>query len=352
MQAQVDILIRGPEAFRLARQALDELERRQIWPTPLNLELWLHFLSEPEGALAQEISRILDTGEPFTDAAAETLAANYLPRARLSEQIRDAGAQLSRELKSVATAIRSARKSQEAYGRTLAGASQDLQAQGDGSPAVLELVETLAQATRKVQSVGAGLEKRLQDSTLEVSKLREHLEQVRRDAMTDALTNLANRKAFDEHLARFCREAAEGERALSIAVIDIDHFKRFNDTWGHQTGDQVLRFVASVIGKLATGPRIAARYGGEEFALIFPGISADRAGALVETMREQIASRILKRRSTNEDLGEVTISAGVAQLRSGETMACLMERADAALYASKRAGRNRVTSAEGAAKAA
>ena len=89
--------------------------------------------------------------------------------------------------------------------------------------------------------------------------------------MTDALTQLANRKAFDEELTRLCGEAAESGPPLTLAVIDIDHFKRFNDTWGHQTGDQVLRFVASVIGRIGAPPRLAARYGGEEFGLIFPG---------------------------------------------------------------------------------
>jgi diguanylate cyclase len=351
MQAQVELLIRSPQGFRSVRQALDDLERRQIWPTPLNLELWLHYLNDAEGQLAREIDRMLASGESFTDEVAEKLAAAFLPRARLNDQIRDAGAQLTRELKSVAGAIATARKSQESYGRTLSSASKGLK-KAEEAAVVRELIETLSQATDKMRGVTAGLEKRLQDSTLEVNKLREHLEQVRRDAMTDALTNLANRKAFDEELSRLCREADVAGQTLSLAVIDIDHFKRFNDTWGHQTGDQVLRFVASVIGRVASAPRLAARYGGEEFGLIFPGEAVGEVEAAVNNVRNEIASRVLKRRSTNEDLGEVTISAGVAQLHAGEAMAGLMERADAALYASKRAGRNRVTNAEQSAQAA
>jgi diguanylate cyclase len=165
--------------------------------------------------------------------------------------------------------------------------------------------------------------------------------------MTDALTNLANRKAFDEALERVCAEA--GDQPLTIALIDIDHFKRFNDTWGHQTGDQVIRYVASVIGRVGSAPRTAARYGGEEFAILFPGVAMADAFLEMEAARLEIGSRSLKRRSTNEDLGAVTVSTGLAEFHKGEAPASFMERADAALYASKRGGRDRVTCAEGAA---
>jgi len=170
--------------------------------------------------------------------------------------------------------------------------------------------------------------------------------------MTDALTNLANRKAFDEQLQRMCDQAASDETPIGLALIDVDHFKRFNDTWGHQTGDQVLRYVASVLGRVARAPRIAARYGGEEFAVIFPRETAGAIEAALNAVREEIGSRALRRRSTNDDLGAVTISVGFALRHAGETATQFVERADEALYASKRSGRNRVTSAESLASAA
>jgi len=351
MAAEVESTLRGPQAYDLAREALAQMEGHKIWPTPLNFELWLHYLGDPKGALGQEIDRMLKSGEAFTEEVSEGLAQAYLPRARLTDEIRDAGAQLSKELTSVANAIANAQKTQEAYGRTLADAGENLQS-GDAGE-VRQVVETLSDATRKVQSENARLEQRLAESTREVTVLREHLEQVRRDAMTDALTTLANRKAFDEHLQRLCAEADARKSPVSLALIDIDHFKRFNDTWGHQTGDQVLRYVASVMARVANGPRVAARYGGEEFAMIFPDEQTAVVEAALNAVREEIASRQLKRRSTNEDLGAITISAGVAQRREGEDPTALMERADAALYVSKRSGRNRVTNAESAeAKAA
>ena len=188
------------------------------------------------------------------------------------------------------------------------------------------------------------LQKQLNESTSEVSKLRDNLAEVRRDAATDGLTGLNNRKAFDATLEHALALHAKSNRPVSLAVIDIDHFKRFNDTWGHQTGDQVLRYVGSVLNRICQEPpRFAARYGGEEFAMIFPGESAAQVQALLQDMLEEVATRVLRRRSTNEELGSITISIGLAELRPKESAHDLVGRADAALYASKRNGRNRLT---------
>ena len=343
MAGEVDTTLRGPQAYDLAGKALKAMEQHNVWPTPLNFELWLYYVAEPDGPLGLEIKRILGDGEAFTESVSEELAASFLPKAKLNEQIRDAGDQLSRELASVAKAISAAQKSSSTYGETLAGMSKELASDDAGD--IRQIVDTLSTATRRVQRENKTLEKQLKESTAEVGRLREHLEQVRRDATTDALTNLANRKAFDDELERACADSAQNGQPLALAVIDIDHFKNFNDTWGHQTGDQVIRYVASVIGRMAPPPRFAARYGGEEFGLIFPGEASSIVHQALEEIREEVASRILKRRSTAEDLGTVSVSAGFAELRKGESAHGLMERADAALYTSKRAGRNRVTAA-------
>lgn len=345
MTAEVETTLRGPAAFTLARQALEAMEGAGVWPTPLNFELWLHFLGEPGSPLGQEMKRLLDAGTPFTEDISEMLMAEYLPRGRLNDEIRDAGVVLNRELNTVAAAIAEARSSHAAYGETLAGAGAAMEAPLEPGD-LKRLVGDLTSATSRIHRENASLEKRLEASTREVSRLRDHLEQVRRDAMTDALTNLANRKSFDEELARVCEAADQRKAPLTLAVLDIDNFKKFNDTWGHQTGDQVLRYVASVLGRSLRSPRVAARYGGEEFALLFPGETAAVAETVLNGIREEIASRSLKRRSTNDDLGAVTVSIGLAQKRGDESPLALMGRADEALYASKRGGKNRVTSAQ------
>ena len=157
------------------------------------------------------------------------------------------------------------------------------------------------------------------------------MDRARREAMTDPLTSLPNRRAFDREIARACADGATASTSVFLAMVDIDHFKRFNDSWGHQTGDQVIRFVGSTLKAFARPPRMAARYGGEEFAVIMP--------------REEIGGRRLRRRHTGEDLGQVTVSIGFAKREPGEAVSALIERADAALYTSKRRGRDQVNAA-------
>jgi diguanylate cyclase len=344
MSATLDDLLRGPQAHGLARRALEAMERRQVSPTPLNYELWLHFVAGEDSPLVREMDRIVRAGEPFTDQVAETLAARHLPRARLNGELLTAGDALSKELDTVSRAIETARETSEAYGEQLASASRSLEGSAPG--AIRAIVDRLTSATQRARRETRTVEDRLAETTAEVTRLRQRLERLRRDALTDALTNLANRKAFDEALARaFDASVADG-RPLALAVIDIDHFKAFNDSFGHQIGDQVIRYVARIIARAGAEPRLAARYGGEEFAVILPGETIGSAHAIVEQVREEIASRRLKRRSTDEQLGAVTVSVGVAERHPGEPPDGLIARADAALYASKRAGRNRTTTAE------
>jgi len=344
MSTDIDSLLRSPKAYLWARKALEAMEAHRVWPTALNFELWLHYVAAKDSDVAAEIKTLIERGEAFTDQIGEQIAANHLPAAKMSGEILDAGKSLSEELDSVRSAIEAARETSEAYGQQLASASLSLEDQD--SDAVRAMVENLSSATQKVREENQALESQLADTTDELGRLREHLEQVRRDAMTDALTTLANRKAFDEALERTSAQAEKTGEPLTLAVVDIDHFKMFNDTWGHQTGDQVIRYVASVIGRIGEGTRFAARYGGEEFAVIFPGEGRDVALAALESAREEISSRILKRRSTNEDLGAITISAGIAERNAGDLPVALLERADGALYASKRAGRNRTSLAD------
>lgn len=345
MTDHIDALVRSRDAFRIARLAIAQMEENEVWPTPLNFELWLYAISDPEGPIGREIYRLVRSGQPLTDAIAEDLAVEHLPRLRMTEEIRDAGDQLTRQLAAISSAVTVAQISANEYGRALDGASREL-AQPTEPQQVRRVIETLSISTRRMQKENATLETRLANSAEEIKRLRSHLEQVRRDAMTDALTNLANRKAFDDELGRAFEAARAAGQVLSVGILDIDHFKRFNDTWGHQTGDRVIRYVAAMLARANVHPRFAARYGGEEFAVIFPGEDARTVAAALDALRDDISCRSLKRRSTAEDLGVVTVSAGVAMLRAGDTPQTLMERADKALYQSKNTGRNRTTNAE------
>jgi len=179
-------------------------------------------------------------------------------------------------------------------------------------------------------------------SKQEINELQENLEAVRTESLTDPLTQLANRKFFDTTLEKAIAETFERNEPLSLMLTDIDHFKAFNDNFGHLTGDQVLRLVAMAVRHNVKGKDTAARYGGEEFAVILPNTVLRAAVTVAEHIRRAVMAKELMKRSTGEHLGRITISIGVATVRAGDTGQSLIERADTCMYAAKRHGRNRV----------
>ena len=344
MPQTVDMKARTAAGYDLARQVIDLMEAHQVWATPLNFELWQQVAADPDGPLAQEVQALVATGEPVSDLFCEELAGRHLPRLKIADDVQDTGAALTAQLASVSDSVDAAKAITSAYARTLAGAHSELTSDMDVAK-LNGLVEHLATETFRAHEQSSGLENRLTESTQEVRRLRDQLDQVRREAMLDGLTQLANRKAFDEAILEACRDADRSGRAVSLALVDIDHFKRVNDTWGHQTGDQVIRYVASTLGSVGE-PRLVARYGGEEFAILFPRQTGAEAERTLERVRGELSARILRRRHTQEEIGKVTASAGLAQRRPGETPSTWIERADAALYVSKRTGRDRTTNAD------
>jgi diguanylate cyclase (GGDEF)-like protein len=188
----------------------------------------------------------------------------------------------------------------------------------------------LVQVSRRVRETNAALETR-----------RRAQEQLRRQSLVDPLTGLHNRRWLDEMLVRLVTRAAQGAEPLSVVMVDIDHFKRLNDGWGHPAGDVALVAVANELRRRVRPTDAVARYGGEEFAIVLPRTGADEAVIAADRFREAIAfcGIVLPDGTT---LPRVTVSCGVAALQGGETAAALLARADEALYAAKNAGRNRV----------
>ena len=160
--------------------------------------------------------------------------------------------------------------------------------------------------------------------------------------MKDPLTRVFNRAGFDKAIERLCADSHNHEKSLSLLFADIDYFKRFNDTFGHQTGDQVLRLVAEVMNSNIRGGDILARYGGEEFAILLPDAKLENATMLAERIRRAVEGRNLKKRRTNEDLGSITMSVGVSTFQQNDTIETFIERADQCLYIAKDLGRNQV----------
>ena len=190
-----------------------------------------------------------------------------------------------------------------------------------------------------------GLKSRLDESQTQIETLRVELLRAREEAMSDALTGLLNRKGLEYKLKEQLRPDMELPDNLSLLMLDIDHFKRVNDSFGHLFGDKVIRAVAQVIKGNIKGQDIGVRYGGEEFLVLLPETPVDGALVVAEKLRGLIASSRIKRINSDEMLESITISVGVANHEGGEGLEALIGRADEALYVSKSNGRNRVTTA-------
>jgi len=177
-------------------------------------------------------------------------------------------------------------------------------------------------------------------ATTKIQALQKELASARNESMTDTLTQLPNRRAFDLRVEQNMQSTKQPDQ-LCFILFDIDFFKKFNDTYGHLIGDAVLRFIAGVVQKVIEPSQLLARIGGEEFAVLIQHASLEQAQQLAERIRIKVANSQLKRKDTGETINNIHISLGVSSYKPGETWEEWYQRTDKALYKSKEEGRNR-----------
>jgi diguanylate cyclase len=328
-------------SLAFAEIALGQIKALHQPASPRNYEVWYAYATGYNPSLNQTINETLARSGTLTSAEIDQIYDAYLSPTRLTDRIDNVGGQIVDEIEQVMAMIDAAVGSATQYTESLAHATQDLGTTKDRE-GLRSIVEGLVLATRGMEEHNSRLETSLKASKQEISQLQVNLEAVRTESLTDPLTSLANRKYFDSALEKSIGQSVANEEPLALLLADIDHFKTFNDTFGHLTGDQVLRLVAVALKQNVKGQDVAARYGGEEFAIILPNTTLRAALTVADHARRAVMGKELMKRSTGEHLGRVTISVGVATLRKGETGQSLIERADRCLYAAKGCGRNRV----------
>lgn len=323
-----------------SEKAMNLLKRGEIPAYPQFYELFFTYSTGVNPGLNERINSILGEGIPKLDVV-ESLYNEFLKTEAVDERVSAVSDLMSKSIGSVHSAIQDASQNANSYSGSLEQAGYAL-AEGIDSKDLAELTQQLLTKTKQMQKTNQKLESRLETAQDDVMLLKRDLEEVQRQSMTDSLTKIYNRKFFDQHISKSITNAKESGDPLCLVMADIDHFKNFNDTFGHQTGDQVLRLVAMTMKSNTKGSDLACRYGGEEFVLVLPNTNIQSAVMISDKIRKAIQAKELLKRSTNEKLGRITCSFGVAQLTPGDTEVTLIERADAALYAAKRNGRNRV----------
>lgn len=321
--------------------ALSRLRHDQISAYPRNYELLYTYAGGFNFKLSRAIDALLAERQHLNAADIHALYETYLAPGRVEERVEEVGARVTAEIGAISQTIATALASGGEYGESLREANTELGAAKDAET-LGAIAARLAAATAKVERENRRLEAKLIASREEMEKLKTNLESIRHESLTDPLTTLFNRKHFDQSLERAALEAEREARPLALLMIDVDLFKRINDTYGHQTGDQVLRLVGISIRQSVKSGDIACRYGGEEFAIILPQTPIAIAATIAERIRQAVMARDVVKRSTNQNLGRVSVSIGVAAYTTAGGPQGLVEQADMRLYAAKRAGRNRV----------
>ena len=324
-----------------AEVALGQIRSLRQTAVPRNYEIWYVYATGYNPALNQVINETLTRNGKLTESDLEHIYETYLSQIRISERIDTVGARVIAEINDLMGTISDAMGDSDEFSRSLSGANSQLDLAREPE-SVRKVIGALVSATREMQIKNKAMESRLQNSKSEISTLQQSLEAIRAESLTDPLTGLGNRKFFDRALDDAIAGASANGEPLSLLMLDIDHFKSFNDNYGHLTGDQVLRLVALSLKQNVKGQDVTARYGGEEFAVVLPSTAMRQAITVADHIRRAVMSKELKKKSTGEILGRVTISIGVATITPGDNGHSLIERADSCLYVAKRNGRNRV----------
>ena len=326
---------------KVLKTVLPLMSRHAAGYHPISYAVWYEYAKGARPELRQHIDNEIKRHERLSVALTYTIYSRYLVEPA-EQALMTARTNLLELVEQVSHAVDEATQDTCGFDTHLAAFQQQLAT----AASIQDLAGDVASMLAQTQRVGEGFGKlttQLDQSKTEVKRLTEELHRIREDAMTDVLSGLLNRRGFDRELKRMAPKPGASEGALALIMLDIDHFKRVNDTYGHPLGDRVIAAVGQSIRECVGQAGVAARYGGEEFAVLLPSQQIEIAERLAQSIRKRVEQGTIRRRHGEEPIDGVTVSAGVAVWHQADDTSSLIERADRALYASKRAGRNRVT---------
>ncbi|GMM89708.1 GGDEF domain-containing protein [Vibrio fortis] len=322
------------------KKAVPLMMKNRVSTTPANYALWYTYVDNAIPQLNKDMDGVLEHYGICPPALGEQLYNDYVA-SKSETTINDLRANLELLVSEVSSSMNDTLTDTSAFSEMIDKSFEDLSQVENNSMSideVMSLVRQLVSESQNIRHSTQFLNSQLNAATSEISKLKSQLVEVQKDALFDSLTTLYNRRSFNKDLHMLC----ESDQALCLVLLDIDHFKTFNDTYGHLFGDTVLKGIARKL-KMACRDGISAyRFGGEEFAMIIPNKSLRIARQIADTSRRSLEKLSIKDRRSGEQVGNITASFGVAELQPNETADSLIERADKLLYEAKSLGRNRV----------
>ncbi len=311
---------------------------------PENYHVWFDYVSGVNKDLETDINRIVRDGKPFSDEINEELYQRHFGNDDLQLKIvADAQKEIQKILRNILDEILYTHDFTSDYRNKLEGFTAQLN-EAKELDEIHKIVSSIMHVTADVMQASDQLKEHLEETTSNSEKLRQELDRAQHEVLIDSLTNLYNRKAFDNKISAYIKAYQDEQKIFSLIMIDIDHFKTFNDQHGHLLGDQVLKFMGKLLSEELKGKDFVGRYGGEEFVILMEGASLENTCIVADRIRKSLTGVKLKYVKTGHVLGKITISAGVATMRANDTAESLVKRADDALYLAKGNGRNNVKS--------
>jgi len=324
------------EAFRLAKM-------HQISPTPKAYEIWHTYVVGKNSALIKHMDSILRSEGKISDYDFEQIHGEFIScKEKNSTHYDVTSSKLNRQMDGILKVVKEYATSSEYFSETL-DKNVGILSEDSSPEQVVQTIKDLIIENSAMRDNSTKLMENLSESKKKVQEMQASLKKSQENEMKDALTKMYNRRYFDMMLIEAIADAQQQKTPMCLVMADIDYFKKLNDNYGHPIGDEVLKFVASLLMKNVKGRDTSARYGGEEFGVILPMTEMENAKKLMESIRVQMESANLIMTKGQRSIGKVTASFGIAQFQDSDEPLDLVLRADAKLYEAKNAGRNCVT---------
>lgn len=324
-----------------AKLAMDLLRADNLSPTPNNFAVFYAYASGKNPNLNMSVDTLLMKNGHVTQGMCTELFLTFISLDAENKALQTISSSIEDEIRNVMGVLSKSQSEAQKFDQTLSSFSGELKDTASLDQ-IKAAVSRVADETRMMAEQNQRLHAQLSQSTQELTEMRFNLDEVRKASLIDPLTEIGNRKYFDNEIVRVMQEAKEAGTPLCMLMADIDHFKKFNDTYGHLIGDEVLKLVARTLVENLKGRDIIARYGGEEFVILLPQTALQDAERVGNMLRSILSTKQVTRRRTNETLGVITISIGATQFKTDDEIESFIARADAALYDAKQSGRNKV----------
>lgn len=326
-------------AAEYLRQVIPMLSRQKLAPTPINYAVFYSYLSGGSQALNEIIDDFFNQKKPLTLAIMLDLYEKYINGAATLEQQDKIQQSLEKVLSEASNEVQQITSDAQGFDCSISKHADSL-SETEDPQATSMVLKQIMQDTRDMVRNNIDMQARMLETSNEMLKVKTELEAVKATAENDALTGLKNRGAFDKHINDCVY--SNNEASTSLIIFDIDNFKRINDNFGHLVGDRVIRYVSALLLQVIGKDNHIARFGGEEFVIILHNETEESLCALANKVRIAMGNSKLQRKDSGETIGKITLSAGITNLITDDSVETFIERADKALYTAKQSGRNKV----------